>query len=195
MKWLRSSRLTLGAALVLLLAGPAFARQPNHPPALKQNRMEQRAAVRAEQNQNPHLKQWMENHRNLSPAEQQRQLQNEPGFRELPRETQQNELNDLQRLNTMPPEQRDRMLERNEMLERLAPAQRQQYNVAVRSFASMAPDRRRLMSRAVLDLRMMPPEQRQQVIDSPAFAGQFSDGERGTLRTLLSAEPYHPPNQ
>ena len=48
------------------------------------------------------------------------------------------------------------------------------------------------MARAILDLREMPPDQREQVIDSPAFGAQFSDGERSTIRTLLTAEPYPP---
>ena len=32
--------------------------------------------------------------------------------------------------------------------------------------------------------------QREQVIDSPAFRSQFSDGERSTIRTLLMGYPY-----
>jgi hypothetical protein len=55
---------------------------------------------------------------------------------------------------------------------------------------AMPVPRRRLMARAILDLREMPPPQREQVIDSPPFRGQFSDGERQMLRTLLMGEPY-----
>lgn len=173
---------------MLIACGPAFARGREHqqspPPALRPNRpLQQRAA-------GPHLQQWMENHRNLSPAEQQRELEKEPGFRDLPPETQQLIRDRLTQLNNMNPQQRARILDRNEAVERLSPPQRQQYRSAVQSFATMPPERRRLAARAVLDLRVMPPEQREQVINSPAFGAQFSPDERSMIRTLLTAEPY-----
>lgn len=197
------SRLRVGAALLLLsVAVPALALQHKSapPPAVKQYRPEPRPQIRPEaatgnrvgQNQEPHLKQWIENHRNLSPTEQQRQLENEPGFRELPPQTQQRYRDELNRLNNMPPQQRDRMLERNEQLERLSPAQRQEWRGAVQQLNGLPGDRKRLVARSILDLRIMPPGQREQVIDSPAFAAQFSDSERSTIRTLLTAEPYPP---
>ncbi len=143
-------------------------------------------------NQTPHLRQWIENHRSLSPPEQQRQLENEPGFRELPQQTQQRYRDELNRLNSMPPQQRDRMLQRNEQLERLSPVQRQQWRGAVQQLNGLPIDRKRLVARSILDLRMMPPGQREQIINSPAFGAQFSDSERSTIRTLLIAEPYPP---
>lgn len=134
----------------------------------------------------------MDNHKALSLPDQQRALQNEPGFRELPPQVQQREINQLARLYNMNPQQRDRTLQRNEILEHMSAPQVQQYRGAVQSFATMPPDRRRLMARAILDLREMPPEERDQVINSPRFGSQFSDGERSTIRTLLTVEPYPP---
>jgi len=196
----RPSRLPLGAALLLLCAaGPAYARilQKNTPPpvALKPNRPEQRpaapnAATRAAQNQ--HLGQWMENHKALAPADQRRALQNEPGFHELPQQVQERELQQLERLNNMNPQQRSRMLNRTEQLERMSPQQREQWRGAVQQLNTLPMQRRRIMARAILDLREMPPDQRQRVIDSPAMRSQFSDSERSTLSTLLTAEPYAP---
>ena len=204
MKWHRPSRLCVGAALLVLSAiTPAFARgrvqKSATPLAVRQNRpvpprAENRPAqkgVRAAQNQE-HLQQWMENHKDLSLPDQQRALQNEPGFRELPPQTQQRYLNELGRLYSMNPQQRDRTLQRNEILEHMTAPQVQQYRGAVQTFAAMPPDRRRVMARAILDLREMPPDQREQVISSPRFGAQFSDGERSTIRTLLSVEPYPP---
>lgn len=135
----------------------------------------------------------MERHQNLPVQEQLRQLQNEPGFNDLPAQTQQRYRDRLIQLNNMNPEQRDRMLQRNEVLERMSQPQRQQYRAAVQQFAAAPPDRRRLMARAVLDLRAMAPEQRQQVINSDRFRAEFSDGERSTLTNLLSVEPYISP--
>jgi hypothetical protein len=211
MKWHHPSRLSVGAALLLLLAiTPAFARgrgfsgaqgaKQNRPaPPRAEVRPEARPEVRpgpngggrAAQNQE-HLQQWMESHKSLSPAAQRQALQNEPGFRELPPQTQQHVLNQFDRLNSMKPQVRDRTLERNEILERMTPAQVQQYRGAAQALTAAPPDRRRLMARAILDLREMPPEQREQVIDSPRFGAQFNPDERNTIHTLLGAEPYPP---
>lgn len=204
MKVLLPSRLLLSVALLPLLApAPSFARgfgqHNNQPPVVaKPNRPLQRqnvqpqpnASVRAAENQ--HLQQWMQSHSNMSLADQQRALGNEPGFRDLPAQTQQRYRDQLDHLYNMNPQQRQRMLERNEMLERLTPQQRQHWNAAVQQLNSLPPARRQMMARAIIDLREMPPAQRQQVINSPNFASRFSDGERNMLSTLLTAEPYHP---
>jgi Protein of unknown function (DUF3106) len=193
-------RFCLGTAFVLLFAAaPAFARgQKNAPqaPVLKPNHTPQarpenrpNAGARGAQNQQ-HLAQWMENHKNLSLSDQQRALQNEPGFRELPPQTQQRMRDRLTQLNNMNPQQRGRILDRNEAIERLSPPQRQQYRATVQNFVAMPPDRRRLMARAILDLRDMSPGQREQTINSQAFGAQFSPEERQTIHTLLLAEPY-----
>jgi hypothetical protein len=134
----------------------------------------------------------MDNHSNLSLPDQQRALQNEPGFRDLPPQVQLHELNELARLYNMNPQQRNRLLDRNEALEHMTPMQRQQWNVAVQQLNALPLQRRRIVARAIVDLREMPPEQRQQTLNSPAFRAQFSDGERNMLSTLLTVEPYPP---
>jgi hypothetical protein len=200
MRAFRPSRLLLGAAFTLLLAvapvwARGFGRQHGPPPAvLKPARPNPpRAGARLAPNQG-HLAQWMEEHKNLSPADQQRALENEPGFRDLPPQTQQNMRDRLAQLNNMNPQQRDRTLDRTEALERLTPQQRQQWRGAVDQLNGLPAPRRILVARAIVDLRQMPAEQREQVIDSDRFRAQFSDGERGMIRTLLTAEPYRPPD-
>jgi predicted DCC family thiol-disulfide oxidoreductase YuxK len=179
---------------VFLLAIPAMARGPRQPPTPPAKAIPTRPIPRAiprpqPQNQE-HLTQWMERHSNMTLAEQQRALQNEPGFSALPKQVQQRELDQLARLNSMTPQQRGQVLDRTEAIERLTPPQRQQWRGAVQEMNALPIPRRRLMARAIIDLRVMPPEQRERVIASPAFAAQFSDGERQTLRTLLMGEPY-----
>jgi hypothetical protein len=138
------------------------------------------------------MQRWMDNHSNLPLPEMQKALQNEPGFRELPRQVQQYELNEMARLYNMDPQQRARMLDRNEGFERLTPQRRQQYLDAEQQWSVLPPARRRVLSRAFLDLREMPPDQRQLTLNSPAFRAQFSDDERTMLSTLLTVEPYTP---
>jgi hypothetical protein len=144
-----------------------------------------------------HLPQWFDRHSNLSPSQQQKALEGEPGFHELPPETQQRLRDRLTQLNDMPPEQRRRYLERNEAIANLSPGQRQQVRGAMQQFSSLPPDRRRLVARAFRDLREMPEPQRQSLLSSDRFRGQFSDQERGTISNLLAVEPYvpiHKPN-
>src|SRR5438067_5564156 len=186
-------RLCLGAAFALLLAGLPLlaqtrlapvpqARPPRQQPAepqLVQN------SPRAERED--HLERWMQNHSNMSLAEQQRALQNEPGFRALPPQVQQNRLNTLARLYYMNPQQRNRILNRTEALERLAPTQREQWRQAVQRLNMLPPPRKHMLAGAIIELRELPPEQREMVLTSPTYVAQFSPYERDTLRTLLMA--------
>lgn len=146
---------------------------------------------RSGQNQE-HLAQWMDRHSNLPLAQQQKALENEPGFRDLPSETQQRMRDRLTQLNSMPPEQRRRLLEHNEAMANLTVPQRQQVRGAMQQFSSLPQDRRRLVARAFRDLREMPEPQRQAILNSDRFRGQFSDQERNTLTNLLAVEPYLP---
>ncbi len=139
-----------------------------------------------------HLQQWMQHHNNLTTQDQQRALQREPGFNQLPQPTQQRMLDRLQRLNSMPPEQRNRTLQRSEQMERLSPVQRSQVRSAMGDLGALPEDRRRAVARSFRDLRSLPPEQRNQILQSPAFHQQFSDQERGTLNNLLTVSPMLP---
>jgi len=139
-----------------------------------------------------HLAQWMDRHSNLPLAEQQRALENEPGFRDLPPQTQQRMRDRLTQLNNMTPEQRRRILERTEDMEHLTPPQRQQVRSALEQYRALPEDRRRLVARAFRDLREMPQPQRQAIMSQDRFRGQFSDQERNTLSGLLAVEPYLP---
>ena len=191
-------RFCLGTAFVLLFAAaPALARGPKPPspppqPAPRASRSEPpRAAAGPAQNQE-HIPQWMANHSNLPLAEQQRALEELPGFHELPPQTQQHYRDQLARFNSMTPQQRARMLERNEALEHMTPPQRQQWNSAMQQLSTLPAPRRQVVVRAILDLREMPPNQRQSTLNSPAFRAQFSDRELSMLSTVLTAEPYIP---
>lgn len=139
-----------------------------------------------------HLDQWMNRHSHLPPAQQQRALEKEPGFRQLPPQTQQHLRNRLSQLDNMPPEQRRRLIERNEAIERLSPPERQQFRGAMQQLGMLPADRRRIVAHAFRDLREMPPSQRQAELNSDRFRGQFSPQERATLSQLLEVAPFLP---
>ena len=172
-------------------SGPKGGGFGGHPPVQAHP---QQKPIQPQQNKE-HLAEWMDRHSNMPLEQQQRALQNEPGFHDLPPQTQQRMLDRLSRLNNMPPDQRRRILERNEVMEHLTPNQRQQVRGAMQQLGALPADRRRVVARAFRDLRDMPPAQRQATLDSEGFRSQFSDTERGTLSNLLAVEPLLPPPQ
>jgi hypothetical protein len=186
--------LLLSAATAMVVAQPASMRRAGQAgrPAMNAPRAVQAPKQNGGKGNQEHLPQWMARHSNLSPAEQQRALENEPGFRDLPAQTQQRMRDKLTQLNNMTPTQRQRLLEHTEAMERLTPQQRQQFRGAMEQYQGLPVDRRRMVARAFRDLREMPEPQRQAILNSDRFRGQFSDQERNTLSGLLSVEPFLP---
>jgi hypothetical protein len=169
--------------LVLPLAAspiPCFAR-----PAQQQGS----GRPRFENNQ-PHLGTWLQRHGNLSPEQQERALQSEPGFSRLAPETQQKLLDRLRQINRMPANQRQRTVDRIEAMEHLSPQMRQQVRASVQQFHSLPEDRQRLVKKAFRDLREYPPEQRAAMMNSGQFQAQFTPQERNILSNILAVEPY-----
>jgi hypothetical protein len=145
---------------------------------------------RFESNQQPHLGTWLQRHQNLSPDQQERALQSEPGFNRLPPETQQKLLNRLRQINRMPPNQRQRTVDRIEAMERLSPQMRQQVRASVLEFRALPENRQRMVKKAFRDLREYPPEQREAMMHSGQFEAQFTPQERSILGNILAVEPY-----
>jgi len=137
---------------------------------------------------------WLRSHQNLSPAEQEKALQNDPQFRKLPAQQQQRLVNRLQKFNSLPPQEQQRRLNRIETWEHLTPQQKQQARQLAQQWKQLSPDRQRMMKTAIGDLRAMPPEQRESVLESDRFKGMFSEQERSMLRetTKLPLAPAVP---
>lgn len=137
-----------------------------------------------------HLGEWMNNHQNLSPQQQEDLLRREPGFNRLTPEMQQRVLNRLRSLDARPPEQRQRMVQRNEMFESLSPGQKADVRNSAEVMRQMPVERQAMVRRAFNDLRQIPPEQRAAILNSARFSQTFSPDERHVLGSLLSIEPY-----
>jgi hypothetical protein len=131
----------------------------------------------------------MEQHRNLPLAQQQRALEDEPGFHGLPAQEQMQLHQRLTQLNNMPPEQRQKVIARTEAMESLPPAQRQQIRNAMAQLGSLPEDRRNAVSRAFHAAVAMPEQQRQAWLNSPQIRSQFNENERDTLGHLLAVQP------
>ncbi len=139
-----------------------------------------------------HLGQWMAQHSNLSPSQQQQALEREPGFRQLPSEQQQHMRERLAQLNAMSPQQRQRMIEHNEAMERLSPDQRLQVRGAMSQLGSLPPDQRRIVARSFRELRELPPDQRYAALNSGRYA-YLNPTQRATLDNLIRVAPMLPP--
>ena len=157
-------------------------------PALRPN------ANRAAQNQ-LHIGQWMETHRHLPLVDQQRALENEPGFRSLRPQEQQQLHQRLTQLNNMSIADRSKLIGRTEAMESLAPVQRQQVRNAMAQLGSIPEERRHVVSRQFFQLRDMPPAQRQTFIESPQYRTQFNEQERTAIGSLLNVAPIYAPLQ
>jgi hypothetical protein len=169
-------------------APPAGARPPAYGPQRNpQARQPYEGNQRAQ-----HLGAWLQQHGNLSPAEQERALQNEPGFDRLPPQTQHQLVDRLRQIDSMPPDQRQRTLDRIETVERLSPEMRQQVRASISQMGTLPADRQRMVKKAFRDLRDFPPDQRGTMMASPQFQRQFTQQERGILSGLLTATPYEP---
>lgn len=151
--------------------------QQSHPaPAYRPQQPAMRQQARG------HAGDWLRRYKDLSPAEQEHALQNDPGFRGLSPDQQQRLRQRLQHFSNLPPQQQLRMLNRMETWEHLTPDQKQQARQTFAQMRQLPPDRQRMVRTAVRDLATMPPDQRERVIDSDRFKGMFSDQERDIIR-------------
>ena len=140
-----------------------------------------------------HLSEWMNRHSQLSPADQQRALEHEPGFHELAPPVQQRMRDRLTQLDGMAPQQRQRLLDRTEAMERLAPEQRQQIRGSMQQLSSLPPGERHAVAQAFRQYRTLSPQQRQDALNSGRLAAPLSPEERSTFNNLITVEPYLPP--
>ena len=134
----------------------------------------------------PHQGDWLRNHQNLPPEQQEQALRSDPGFQKLPPERQQQLMNQLQRFNRLSPEQRQTMLQRMETWEHLTPEQRQQARTVWDRFRQLPDERRQAVHQAYQRLMNMPLERRQQVMGSERFRGMFNDQEREIIAGSLN---------
>jgi hypothetical protein len=153
--------------------------------AQRQQQMQQNGGVRLH-GPGPHQGDWLREHQNLTPEQQEHALRSDPGFQKLPPERQQQLVNQLQRFSRMAPDQRQTMLQRMETWEHLTPEQRQQARMVWDHFRQLPDDRRAAVHQAYQRLMNMPPDQRQRLLSSEQFRGRFSDPEREIITGSLN---------
>jgi Protein of unknown function (DUF3106) len=174
------------SAIVLLLAGafclPALAGPQKPNPNRGHNDRDHKA-----QNNAPKPGKWLSEHLSLSPEQRQKELSNDPEFKQLNPEQQQHLQQRLNQFNSMAPEQQKRTLKRMQTFEALPQERQDILRGSLQQMRQLPDDRRRAVRRAWLSLRQMPPDQREQAMNSDRFRSTFNDQERSTLKGLLDS--------
>ncbi len=130
---------------------------------------------------------WIENLREMPPAEQERFLQNNRLFQNLAPERQAQVRKNLENWNKLTPEQRDALRERAEVLERMTPAQRMYLrNTLLPKWQAMPPDRRQVINGRLRILQTMGPGAQQAALADPKFMQGLSPDEQSMVRDLNS---------
>jgi Protein of unknown function (DUF3106) len=184
--------LTAVLAVASVVSLPCLAQHTNTPHTSFRPTQGRPAGQMRPQVRQGHAGDWLRHYQGLPPAERERALQNDPGFRRLPPERQQMLRQRLQHFSSLPPQQQQRMLNRMETWEHLTPGQKDQARQLFNRMRQLPPDRQRMVHTAIRDLRGLPPSQREQIIDSNRFRGMFSPQERDIMRGATRL-PLAPP--
>src|SRR5215470_9370802 len=102
----------------------------------------------------PHKGDWLRQNGTLTPAQQEKKLENDPLFCSLTPEKQQRLLDRLQVFNSMSPAKKQQVLNRMETYEHLSPQQQRQER-----YRGLPPHQQGQVSQALRQLRQMSPEQ------------------------------------
>jgi hypothetical protein len=136
------------------------------------------------QNEHPRAGEWLNRHKNLSPADQQKALNSDPQFQKLTPEQKQQLQNRLTEFNKLPPEQKERLLQRMVEFDKLTPQQQEQARNLQGRLRDIPENRRKMMQLALRNLRQMDPQQREEVLNSERFKSMFNDNERSIMGGL-----------
>ncbi len=132
---------------------------------------------------------WLREHQNLTPDQQEKLLESDPNFKKLTPERQAELKERLRKFNSLSPEQRERALNRMEFMASLTPQQREEIRQAQQTLQGLPPDRQIMIHKALRHLRSMDPQQRQQVMNEDRFKSMFSEQERGIIGQLAAINP------
>ena len=132
-----------------------------------------------------HAGDWLRRYKGLPPGEQDRALQNDPGFRRMTPEQQRRLRQQLHYFASLPPREQQRVVDNMDRWAHLTPEQKQQAREVYGRMQHLPPNRRPLVRTAIRDLSGMPPERREEVINSNRFKRMFTPEERDVMRAAV----------
>jgi Protein of unknown function (DUF3106) len=168
----------LSTATVMVSFSPCLAQRYNFRP------MQGRPAPPGRPGQ-AHAGDWLRRYKGLPPVEQDRALQNDPGFRRMSPEQQQRLRQQLHYFASLPPGEQQRIVNNMDRWAHLTPEQKQRAREVFGRMRQLPPGRRDVVRGAIRDLSVLPPEQREGIIDSNRFKRMFSPEERDIMRDAV----------
>jgi len=135
-----------------------------------------------------HYGDWLRENRSLSPAEQEKRLEQDPYFKRLPPDRQDQLRYRLKRFNSFSPEKQKRILHRMDMIRSLPPEKQKEIHEIFRQFRELPSDRKLQLRRTLRQMRSMTPKEREQFLQSPLTASHFTEQEMELLRGLNSLD-------
>lgn len=181
-------------AMASLLASPlcwplAARGQGRIRPALRAARMhrmerrQQRAEARRERRHVP--QKWMTKLQQMSPAEQERFLENNRRFQNLPAWRQAEIRARLKQWNSLTPEQKQTLIRRARILERMSPAERREIRqVILPEWRQLTPERRQVLKQKLRQLQGLNDSDREKRLKDPSFKQGLSPKEQNLLEQL-----------
>jgi hypothetical protein len=134
----------------------------------------------------PHHGDWLRKNLNTPPAQQQRELENDPKFQKLPPERQERLKQRLKWFNSLSPNQQQKILQRQEKWEHMTPQQHDQARSVFDRLQAMPEERRNSIRQQMHAFSGMTPEQQQNFMNSDQFKREFSPDERDVMQRWLS---------
>ena len=185
-RWLIFALLSI---LVSPLSWPLAARgQGRFRPGLRTVQMrgvarQQRAERRMERGRVP--QRWIRKLQDMSPAEQERFLENNQRFRNLPPGRQAEIRARLKQWNSLTPEQKQTLIRRARILERMSPDERREIRqVILPEWRQLPPDRRQVVREKLRQLQGLDDSEREKRLKDPAFEKGLSPKERNLIAQL-----------
>ena len=149
----------------------------------RMERRQQRVQARMERGGMP--PKWMTKLQQMPPAEQERFLENNRRFRNLPPWRQAQIRARLKQWNSLTPEQKQTLIRRAQILERMSPTERQEIRqVILPEWRQLTPDRRQVLKEKLRQLQGLNDSAREKRLKDPSFEQGLSPKEQSLLDRL-----------
>jgi len=137
---------------------------------------------------------WVERLQEMTPAEQEKFLNNNERFRSLPPEQQARIRQRLQTWNNLPPAQRQTLMQRERVLEQMTAEQRRYVRqTLLPEWQNLPPARRQAVLGKLRDLRGLSESERAAKLNDESFLDGLAPDERQMLRDLSNLRVGPPP--
>ena len=184
--------LTPGANLSAQKNRPRMARPPAERPPAERPPAERPGAGAAPRANIPPG--WVQQLRQMPPADQEKFLNNNERFRSLPPQQQAQIRQRLKVWNNLTPAQRQTLLERERVLAQMTPEQRRYVQqTLLPEWQNLAPARRQVVLGKLRDLRDLSDSDRAAKLNDESFVNGLSPDERQMLRDLSNLRVGPPP--